>query len=600
MNLRRLYLLAIAALIGATAYAQEELLVPDTLQFAPAERFTFTVFATTDDIAPLQVQVRDFKLPNGQSRPSPIPAVTIQKVTTGGEAVTLAAPATAFPDAGDYRLTLLFSYPVSQASAPAKQVHFPKLMTVSRTKSEISAPGLKDFAVRIRRNGLWWPGNGTFDFELMNSGGEVNSLKITGGAINVETEPKELGRGKVAVLMTDGKTPLTQLKPGKNEAKLTLNEFPRTGTFVTRLVIERSAEQPAESIPFKVIVSDGWVMPFLAILAGVTLAFLVNLLATYFKPAQEIHVRVLQLSAEVVDAGAASRDLATQHAATELLNDLRTVDAEVSFVDAATSRARLDAIELRVDTMRTATFALVNEVHSKRGGLSDRIALLKRSAGTLERQAIVEGLEKELAALDEPIKTRTFDRARELADILWTAVEKARIDFAQPAVKTRSQDAAVSAGIPPPSIVVSPDAPHDGEPVTLSVSGAADGAYTWKIGDGDPQRGTASLEHTFFTSGTFVVEATPDGGETIRGTVVVARTDFSGEIEATRQRWWTAEALLSAIGLIVATVTGLWILWVDKTFGSASQYIEALLWGVGMDSTVRGVATAMRKLGGGA
>jgi hypothetical protein len=59
-----------------------------------------------------------------------------------------------------------------------------------------------------------------------------------------------------------------------------------------------------------------------------------------------------------------------------------------------------------------------------------------------------------------------------------------------------------------------------------------------------------------------------------------------------------ADITLAVVALIVSVITGIWVLWAGKVFGTAAQYIEAFVWGFGIDSSVRGFGAVMKRLTG--
>lgn len=592
-------LAALIVVSSATAlHAADEpaLVVPDSLQFAAAPALRFHVFTTTGKVVALRVVAKDFKDPAGKDRPSPLTAAEIAEVTPTGALVTLDAPDDAFPATGDYRVTLVFD-----AKTPeGKAVSLLKTATITRPKPEITAPGLKDCAIRIERTLPFMAASTSMPVKLMNnSAADLTSVSISGGAVNVDGDPKELIGAHVKVKPADS----TSLKRGANDATIDFSDFDRAGTFQARLYVKAGPDLPADEIPFKVIVSDAPYFPLFVIFLGVVFGFVVNLIATSFKPAQESAVRVERLRAAIADAARMTSDPASVTTAQQLFDELRAIEFDNAMADAATIRTRLDAVAKRVDDFRTAVYTLANEVMQTRATLGDRIEVLRRAS------VDVKALEAELAAVDQRIADHAMAQAKTLEAALTTKIDAAIAAAAQPAPgapATRGKFDFGQRGGPSgtqpvlPRMVIHPDAPRVGDEVSFSIVDASATTFRWDVGVGSPVFDGANRRATYYAEGTYRVTATPEGeSDPIRGTVVVAAADFEERAKEAQKWWWTAEAVLSLVGLLVATVTGLWLLWAGKIFGTPSQYIEAFVWGFGMDSSVRGVAQVMAKLRGG-
>jgi len=59
----------------------------------------------------------------------------------------------------------------------------------------------------------------------------------------------------------------------------------------------------------------------------------------------------------------------------------------------------------------------------------------------------------------------------------------------------------------------------------------------------------------------------------------------------------TADLILSLIAVVLASLTGLLALYIGHAFGTISDYVVAFLWGFGIDSSVKGFAAVLAKLG---
>lgn len=59
----------------------------------------------------------------------------------------------------------------------------------------------------------------------------------------------------------------------------------------------------------------------------------------------------------------------------------------------------------------------------------------------------------------------------------------------------------------------------------------------------------------------------------------------------------TGDLILSLVAVVLASLTGLLALYIGHTFGTISDYVVAFLWGFGIDSSVKGFAAVLAKLG---
>ena len=112
-----------------------------------------------------------------------------------------------------------------------------------------------------------------------------------------------------------------------------------------------------------------------------------------------------------------------------------------------------------------------------------------------------------------------------------------------------------------------------------------------------------TLEQVFTDSGEHTVSARIKGGG--KGVVQISRIFYvqpgkSERIqEKVRRSLKFGEIALTVVSLILATLSGLIYLYSGKPFGTWGDYVLALFWGFGLDSTVRGYTNVLLKLRGG-
>ena len=132
----------------------------------------------------------------------------------------------------------------------------------------------------------------------------------------------------------------------------------------------------------------------------------------------------------------------------------------------------------------------------------------------------------------------------------------------------------------------------------------ANDLFRWNFGEaGSQHEDGRRAVYRYKEFGDYIVEV-----EVMRGLDVVnnlrepltvlprANADQSQLILARVQR---SDLLLSLLALVLAGLTGLLALYVGKAFGTLSDYLWALLWGFGIDNSVRGFAGVLSKIGPG-
>lgn len=133
-----------------------------------------------------------------------------------------------------------------------------------------------------------------------------------------------------------------------------------------------------------------------------------------------------------------------------------------------------------------------------------------------------------------------------------------------------------------------------GRAIELRASGMAPDAFAWEAEDGAPRIDRSEPERlrlTYAQPGSFrvrlvLMDGTPAAEH---GVTVLSPAEVSGAASARRRRQ-QVELALTAASLVIAMLTGLLALYVDKPFGSLRDYITAFLWGVGVDLSLRGFA----------
>jgi hypothetical protein len=131
-----------------------------------------------------------------------------------------------------------------------------------------------------------------------------------------------------------------------------------------------------------------------------------------------------------------------------------------------------------------------------------------------------------------------------------------------------------------------------------------DATFSWHFGEEGTQWAPGGREstHAYREPGTYrvKVEVRPAAGGPALGSlateVVVLPGRLARQTADIGGRLWRVDAILSGVSLVLAALTGLLYLYVGKPFGSLSDYLLALFWGFGIDSSVRGFTAVLKRV----
>lgn len=602
--LRGLIAVVSLGLSAAEAVADKpELRILDPMQFrVDGNNMSFIVFAGKIPARGLQVVVRDLKDPQLKVVSPSVFEVQYERSTvdTTGSRVTLKAPAAAFPMVGDYKATLVVSAVDAVALTP--------VATFTRPKPEIGATGLKDNGIVLRRH---WPGEslqGLRKIELENRGTTpLEAVVVRGGAVLIEGDPKRISNGTVTPLVPVRKTEQhasMTLEPGVNDLRIYFANFDAAGTYQARLWVRPAASGP-EEIPFKIIVTDSWLLPTLVIALGVGIALLVSELATRTRPREENRLALLEL-----------RDLvATMRGSTVNPNRRDAVDA----LDAKLRRAERSlergtaaaTVTADLNALRTETAALQKELAEESRDARRTLEEAEQALAQLEtavdpaEKVRLAALQTRLAEARAKLEETDFARAKAIAQDILT--QKNTIKVVAPSVTAEDRvRRGARGGFRMPAAegsigIVEPDAAWvSGRELTFLAPKGGGSEFVWDFGDQSPPISGERVSHRFEVAGTYVVTVSVRSGTAeVAKAVQEIRIELSplerGYEKATKRRRGIDWAL-AIISLVVATVTGLSMLYSNRVFGTMANYLEAFVWGFGIDSSVRGLAAVAKKL----
>lgn len=130
-----------------------------------------------------------------------------------------------------------------------------------------------------------------------------------------------------------------------------------------------------------------------------------------------------------------------------------------------------------------------------------------------------------------------------------------------------------------------------------------DDKIRWYFGDGTaPVVSSVAVLHRFARRGEYGVKAEILHGKDQKSTgymseqVVIFPGRAETELAVLARDIQTVDVALSVVALALACLGGLAYLYVGKTFGTLADYITAVTWGFGLDNSVRGFSTILKKI----
>lgn len=126
-------------------------------------------------------------------------------------------------------------------------------------------------------------------------------------------------------------------------------------------------------------------------------------------------------------------------------------------------------------------------------------------------------------------------------------------------------------------------------------------AVSWAFDGLARQSQTEPIKHTFAVPGQYIVSATityydgtTDPALPLRITVLPSASQ--SQAQRILQRIRQADLAELAAALIIAVIAGMLDRYVDKPFGTVTDYCCAFLWGFGIDSAVRGFGATLARI----
>jgi hypothetical protein len=571
------------ALFLDVAVAPPQLQVVDPLQFrVDGSPPSFLVFSSTDKLSELNVTVRDLRDPSGT--PITLPVKTNSEsteVTTAGTRVAIEFPPQALTAPGDYHATLVIN------AKSANQLV--KAATFTRPKPDIASPALLNSVLRIYRP---FPGVTASDdwiIDISNRGAlSVPSAAIWGGNAVADVDPKFMSKGSIEVV------PATQrLDSGITKIRLRFSNFRDAGLFQSKLYVRSFPNTPPDEFAFKIAVTDPILWPLFTIAAGVCLALGVKQIADRLRPAEQNRLRVIQLRQRIARLRALTSSTARVAEIDDLAQRLTLIEREIDSGDF--TQVSNDLMTLTGEITQEAK-TLLDEQRDARNGLAEmtqRIAALEMHSDDTHKKT-VEELRDLLNQAQQQVDGRDYAGA-----VVTINNIRSRIPFIESATIALSVKALATVQVEQIAIVDPPAAWETGRELSFAVNTDAK-RYVWNFGEGE-MPGGARMRHAFSVAGTYTIGVSLRDENDVEQTKLFRKIeihqsalddDYSAGVAKLRRIDWS----LAIISALIATTSGIWLLYAGHVFGTPANYLEAFLWGFGIDNGVRGVAAVMQKV----
>lgn len=290
------------------------------------------------------------------------------------------------------------------------------------------------------------------------------------------------------------------------------------------------------------------------------------------------------------------------------LRDLESIRGKLADVEQLLRRGMVDDAQIKLETIKQLLAAFrVRKLTSYFDLLAEELAKLSLTG---DAAATGESLKSEIQTL---LNSKDLDKAAQKLETLKTFIKTKKTEAGATEAALEEMLPGVPRALPQEAaltriVVVTPlDERIAGTEIAFTIEdpehliGATD-RFRWFFDDvGSSITEVPASTHNYDESGHFQVrvEILKNGDSPVK-TLSVFITVAPGEIEQARanvlQTILRNEMLLSIIALVLAIITGLLFLYVGKVFGTLVDYLGAILWGFGIDNSIKGFAAVLAKI----
>jgi hypothetical protein len=563
--------------------------------------------SSAQEITDAHVAVVQIRTPRGELLPVDLFTITqppSRLSAAGAPFVLKLDDVSRFKETGDYTVTLRLTgmqKDALQAQIVSLTLNAPApLLTISRHQNA---------TIPARRWTPWSDASvdATLRFEETSGRANVADLKVSSQDVFVKGTTELAGASVEIAGDTNGPNGLGLTLPanGQRDIHLHVTGLRTAGTMTTALLLTSPTLATPIGVPLQIDVSDRWPLPFLVIFLGVLGGALVRHFSNVTQPREKARFRRSLLATQIVRWRDRSRDIQQVQQLDGIDDTLRRSDDRLQLDDVPAATALLDQAEAAIAEFRKGWE--------------------QRFTGVLTRLRDTDARIDDLRERIPDTETADLARLQTARDDL-AAARQALSGFDVPLAESHTAAAAsaldaLSAAHPPPArrglapapaqvidIAVA-ELPADrlaGQELSFSIDdpaaiiGAGD-RFEWEFGDGARLTTTVpQARHRFLSAGAFRARVGIMRGATEVAAAGAAIDIFPRPIEVLveqqRSRLRRIAAVLTLGSLAIAVLTGLGLLFIGKSFGTPQQYVEAFLWGFGIDSSVKSVADLMKKV----
>ena len=560
------------------------------------------LISSSQEVSEVRVTIVQIRTPHGELLPVDI--FTIKQpsspLTSVGAPFSLALKdSSRFRESGDHTVSLRLTgtqNKVAQAQLVSLTINVPvPALSIARHQNATIS------AVR------WTPWSTasvdeTLRFEETTGRANVADLKVSAQDVFVKGTTELAG---ASVQITDSTNGQTLAASGQRGIAVKVTGLRRAGTMTTGLVLTSPTLATPVTVPLQIEVADRWPIPFLVIFAGVLGGAFVRHLSQVARPRETARFRRSLLAAHVVRWRERSRDVQQIQALYAIDDLLHRSDDRLQLDDVPGATTLLDQAESAIAEFRkgweqqfNAVLTRLRETTTRIDELRDRIAdteIADLARLDTARQVLAYA-QQALSVFNVPLAESHIATAVTTAEALSAAhPQMARRGLA----RTRTQTIDIVVAQPADDRVA-------GLELSLSLDDlggvlAVGDQVVWDFGDGAQLTTMVSqARHRFLSAGTFRTRVSVTRGDTDVAFAAVAIDVLPRPIEmlAAEQRMSLRQiaAVLTLVSMAIAVLTGIGLLFLGKSFGTPLQYVEAFLWGFGIDNSVKSVADLMKKV----
>ena len=512
-----------------------------------------------------------------------------------------------FKASGDYTVTLRLSGTV------AKTVHSELVpLTLQVPVPVLNLDKLQNLTVPVERWFPWSRPVARHRIVIDETGGRANvhDLKVAAQDVFVKGTTERAGAVLVRVVdATNGADGTGRTLPAgeQREVVLEISGVNRAGALATSLLIASPSLAAAATLPLTLQVADRWPMPLFVITLGVVLGAWVRYLSQVARPREVARVKSVFIAGHVARWRERSRDPQQIQLLDEIDDLLRVSEERLQVGNAAGAETALNDAETKLADFRKAWDerfqGLIKRVQETAAGLDAlQVEIPDTDTDDLARldsaRRLVAGARQSLGIFDlEAAESQLAAAAITLEQLRAAHPPDAAVRGLAPARRGPELDIEVAEG---------PGARIAGRVLSfqlLDLDGAIlpDDEIEWDFGEGP--RLTAPpgrVTHHFRRQGAFRVRAAikRNGQDVLAAATDVQILPHPIEplvIERTT-RLRGLELGLTFVSIVLAILTCMGLLFFGRVFGTPSQYVEAFLWGFGIDSGVKNVADLLKKV----